>query len=321
MISRLLCVAPLPTAVAESATAQFSAILSQDKEMSNELFWTALHETPTLEAILTSARIKFDRTRIADLPPNIKILATCCVGTDHIDLDAARARKLIVTNTPDVLTNSTADLTFMLLLCAARRAREYVQIMDDGWRQRFSLADMLGLELNGKTLGIVGMGRIGRAVAQRARAFGMHVIYHNRHRLPSDLEQGAQFFPALRSMLPHCNFLSLNAPGGIETDCIIDSEALRLLPPGAILINTSRGQLIEENALIDALTSGHLAGAGLDVFRDEPAYDLRLRDLPNVFLTPHMGSATIETRNAMGMKCLENISLVLNGRDACDRVA
>ena len=320
MTPRLVCAAPLPPAVANRASAEFNAVLSQDNERAIGELVQALQDRPDAEAVLTSSRVKFDASAIAALPSQIKILATCSVGTEHIDLAAARTRGLIVTNTPDVLTNATADIAFMLLLCAARRAREYAQIMDRGWRQRFGLADMLGTEVSGGTLGIMGMGRIGRAVAQRARGFDMKVVYHNRTRLTPDLERGAVFYDDLSAMLPHCQFLSLNAPGGSGTDGVIDARMLNLLPPKAVIVNTARGQLIDENALIDALTSGRLGAAGMDVFRNEPEYDLRLKDLPNVFLTPHMGSATIETRDAMGFRCLDNIAAVLNGRAAPDQV-
>ncbi|MEQ1715675.1 MAG: NAD(P)-dependent oxidoreductase [Hyphomicrobium sp.] len=150
--------------------------------------------------------------------------------------------------------------------------------------------------------------------------FDMKVVYHNRNRLPPELEQGAVYYDSLNTMLPHCQVLSLNAPGGAGMDGIIDAQMLNLLPPGAVLVNTVRGQLIDENALIEALRSGRLGAAGLDVFRNEPEYDLRFNDLPNVFLLPHMGSATVKTRNAMGMRCLDNIAAVLNGRSAPDQV-
>lgn len=320
MEPRLICAAPLPPAVAERASAAFSAVLSQEREMPVPDLLAALRQQPSLEAVLISSRIKFDAATIAALPAQVKIVATCSVGTEHIDLAAAQARGLVVSNTPDVLTNATADLAFMLLLCAARRAREYMQIMDEGWRRRFGLGAMLGIEVGGGTLGIVGMGRIGQAVARRACGFGMQVIYHNRHRLPPEQEAGAVYYEDLRAMLPHCQFLSLHAPGGSGMDGMFGKELLGLLPPRAVLVNTSRGQLIDEDALIDALTTGHLAAAGLDVFRNEPEYDLRLQALPNVFLTPHMGSATVETRDAMGFRCLSNIEAVLNGRAAPDRL-
>jgi lactate dehydrogenase-like 2-hydroxyacid dehydrogenase len=209
----------------------------------------------------------------------------------------------------------------MLLLCASRRAREYQQIMDNGWRQSLGLPDMLGLDVSARTLGIVGMGRIGQAVARRARGFDMKVIYHNRSRLAPELEQGAIFHAQLSDMLPHCHFLSLHAPAQPGMAALMDGAMLAMLPPGAVLVNTARGQLVDEDALIDALASGRLAAAGLDVFRNEPEYDLRLQKLSNVFLTPHMGSATVDTRNAMGWRCLDNIAEVLDGGVAPDCVS
>ena len=320
MRSRLICAAPLPHAVAQRAVNEFGALLSQEREMSISELQQTLSDEPHMEAVITSSRIKFDRVAIASLPEQVRILATCSVGTDHIDLVAAKERGLIVTNTPDVLTNATADLAFMLLLCAARRAREYSKIMDDGWRKRFGLGDLLGLDVSGGTLGIFGMGRIGQAVAKRARGFDMKVIYHNRNRLPVELEQGAVFYKDLNDMLPQCQFLSLHAPGGNGSDRVINKDTIDLLPPGAVLVNTSRGQLLDDDACFEALVSGRLAAAGLDVFRNEPEFDLRFRELPNVFLTPHMGSATIDTRNAMGFRCLENIGAVLSNRVATDRL-
>jgi hydroxypyruvate reductase len=175
------------------------------------------------------------------------------------------------------------------------------------------------MEVGARTLGIVGMGRIGQAVARRARAFGMPVIYHNRNRLPAALENGATYFSSLKTMLPNAQVLSLNLPAaGLKP--IMDAGTIALLPPGAVLINTGRGALVDEDALIEALQSGHLAAAGLDVFRNEPAYDLRLRDLPNVFMTPHVGSATLETRTAMAMRALDNVYQALDGTRPRDLV-
>lgn len=320
MAPRLLCVAPIPTSVAQRAAFEFEAHLSQQRQLTTEETLECLRSRPEFEAVLTSSRVRFDAGVINVLPTSIKVLATCSVGTDHIDLIAAQARGLVVTNTPDVLTHATADLTFMLLLCASRRAREYQQMIDRGWRQSLGLADMLGTEVSGSTLGIVGMGRIGQAVAQRARGFGMNVLYHSRSRLQAELELGATYYETLHDMLPHCQFLSLHASGGSSNGSLINAETLHLLPSGAVLVNTARGQLIDEDALIDALKSGHQAAAGMDVFRSEPDYDLRLKELPNVFLTPHMGSATVQTRDAMGMRCLDNIASVLGGQHPQDQV-
>jgi lactate dehydrogenase-like 2-hydroxyacid dehydrogenase len=177
---------------------------------------------------------------------------------------------------------------------------------------------MLGWDMTGKTLGIIGMGRIGRAVAQRARGFNMPILYHNRTRLPVELEQGATYFAGLDDMLPHCQVLSLNLPGSGVT--LMTREKFALLPKGAVFVNSARGSIVDEDALLEALASGHIAAAGLDVFRNEPKFDQRFKDLPNAFLLPHIGTATIETRVAMAMRALDNIAAVLSGRPAPDEV-
>jgi lactate dehydrogenase-like 2-hydroxyacid dehydrogenase len=191
-------------------------------------------------------------------------------------------------------------------------------IMHDGWVVRNGYRDMLGWDMTGKTLGIVGMGRIGRAVAKRARGFDMPIVYHNRTRLPLDLEQGARYYASLDDMLPHCQVLSLNLPGSGVT--LMTREKFALLPKGAVFVNSARGSLVDEDALLEALASGHLAAAGLDVFRNEPKFDQRFKDLPNAFLLPHIGTATIETRTAMGMRALDNIAAVLSDKPAPDEV-
>jgi lactate dehydrogenase-like 2-hydroxyacid dehydrogenase len=259
-----------------------------------------------------------DAAAIAALPATVRAGATISVGYDHIDVIAARARGLMVTNTPGVLDECTADHAMMLLLTAARRGMEYDRIMRQGWRYRIGQGDLLGVRVTGKRLGILGMGRIGRAFAQRARGFDMKILYHGRTRLPPDLEQDAEYFPDFHAMLPHCHFLSIHAPGGAATNRMIDARALSLLPDGAVLVNVARGSLIDEDALYDALTTGKLFAAGLDVFRDEPDYDLRFAALDNVVLSPHVGSASKETRDAMGFRALDNIAAVLAGRPAID---
>jgi lactate dehydrogenase-like 2-hydroxyacid dehydrogenase len=186
--------------------------------------------------------------------------------------------------------------------------------MREGWRHGYGLGEMMGLRVWGKTLGILGLGRIGQAVAQRARGFGMKVIYSAPRRVASELEQGAEYYPDFRAMLPHCDILSIHAPGGDATAGIMNAETFALLPKGAVFVNASRGGLVDEDALIAALKSGHLFAAGLDVFRNEPEFDLRFTALRNVFLVPHMGSATVETRNAMGFRALDNIAAVLAGK-------
>ena len=317
MKPRLIVARKTPPAVADRVAREFDCPDPGGSDLDAE---AALHQLAahSAEALLFTSNIKLDAALIARLPASLRIAATCSVGHEHIDAAAARARGLVVTNTPDVLTECTADLAFMLLLAAARRAGEYSAIMREGWRQGFGLGEMLGTRVWGKTLGIVGMGRIGRAVAARARGFGMTVLYCNRNRLPADLELGAEFVADLGAMLPRCQFLSLHAPSAPETQSLMDAETLALLPRGAVFVNTTRGVLVDEEALLGALQSGHLGAAGLDVFRDEPAFDQRFAALPNVFLTPHMGSATVETRDAMGFRALDNIAAVLGGGPPID---
>lgn len=314
----LLVARRVPEAVAERARREFDAVLAET-DMDAEAAIRAAAECRA-EAILIGPRIRLDAARIAAIPGHVRIVATSSVGFDHIDTEAARARGLVVTNTPDVLTDCTADLAFMLILCACRRAAEYERIMRQGWRQSLGFPDMLGLRVSGRTLGIIGMGRIGRAVAQRARGFGMRILYSDRARLPPELEQDAEYFADWRAMLPHCQVLSLHLPGGPPNDGMMNRESFALLPPGAVFVNAARGSLVDEEALSEALRSGHLFAAGLDVFRREPDFDTRLADLPNVFLTPHVASATVETRNAMGFLALDNIAAVLAGRPAINPV-
>src|SRR5471032_1433289 len=311
MSARLLCATPLSPAIAERARVEFDAITSQDGQPTTADTIAALQADSNLQAVLISSRIRLDAAAIAALPAHVKLIAACSAGYDHVDTAAAAARGITVTNTPDVLDDATADMALLLMLGACRRAREYATIMEQGWRQRFGLNEMLGLDFSGKTLGIIGMGRIGQAVARRARGFGVKVIYHNRSRLAPELEQGAEYFDDVRAMLPHCQILSLHTPGERALDGYVDAEKLALLP---------RGPVVNEGDLIAALQSGQLAGAGLDVYRSEPEYDLRLRDQPNVFMMPHMGSATVETRDAMGNRALDNVAAVFAGRAPRDAV-
>jgi len=314
---RLLVARPVPDAVTDRARTEFDAILSDSRDMTPDDVIASLSEHRA-EALFLSSNLKLNAALIARLPASVRVAATCSVGFDHIDVPAAKARGLVVTNTPEVLTDCTADMAFMLLLCACRRATEYSGIMREGWRRSFGMRDMLGTQASGKTLGIVGFGRIGRAVAQRARGFNMRVLYTDMGRAPPELEHGAEFVPHLRDLLPRCQIVSLHAPGGGATDRLMNAETIALLPRGAVLVNAARGSLVDEDALVDALQSQHLFAAGLDVFRTEPDFDQRLSALPNVFLTPHMGSATLETRNAMGFRALDNIAAVTSGNPPID---
>src|SRR5690606_35661622 len=231
--------------------------------------------------IVFGGHLKLPAEAIARLPDSVRVLSTTSVGFDHIDVEAARKRGIVVTNAPSAITDCTADLTFMLLLCASRRAYEYSNLIRTGWKRPLGFDEMSGVRDSGKTLGIYGMGRIGRAVAQRARGFNMRVLYHDVQRLPEELEQGATYYETLEAMLPHCDVLTLHAPATPETTGIINAARLALLPRGAVFINAARGTLVNEDDLIDALTSGQLRAAGLDTFQREPDPDPRLVALPN----------------------------------------
>ncbi|MDH3228189.1 MAG: D-glycerate dehydrogenase [Alphaproteobacteria bacterium] len=273
------------------------------------------------DAILTCGTERFTADVIERLPGHVKILATFSVGYDHIDVAAAKSRGLVVTNTPDVLTDATADITMLCLLGAARQAQNAERVLRQGRWGRWAAMDMLGVEVTGKRLGIYGMGRIGQAVARRARGFDMEIHYSNRSRLPPEAEQGAIYYADPHKMLPHCDFLSTNCPGSVETRHFVNERRIELLPDGAIVVNTARGSVIDDDALIPALQSGKLAAAGLDVYAGEPDFDKRYLSLSNVFLLPHIGSATIETRNGMGFRALDNLDSWFAGREPRDRVA
>lgn len=258
---------------------------------------------------------------IARLPDSVRIIANFSVGYDHVDIAAAKARGIVVTNTPDVLSDATAEIAILLMLGAARRAGEGERLVRTAEWGDWSPSFMVGVGVTGKRLGIVGMGRVGRVVARRARGFDMTIHYHNRHRLTAAEEAGAIFHDSVEALLPHCDFLSLHCPATPETRGLLDARRIALLPDGAVVVNTARGALIDDDALVAALLSGKLAAAGLDVFNDEPAIDPRYRTLSNNFLLPHIGSATRETRDAMGFRALENLDAFLAGRPPRDRVA
>ncbi len=318
MKPRLVFAALMPTDVVERARRDFDAIIVEGaNDMTVPEVVEAAHRIQA-GGILFTNTLPLTAEALAQLPPSVRVGATSSVGYDHIDIAVAKARGIMITNTPGVLDECTADHAFMMLLNAARRAYEYDQIMRKGWRFRIGQGDLLGVRVTGKTLGILGMGRIGQAMAQRARGFDMKIVYHARNRLPPEREKGATYFADFHAMLPHCDFLSLHAPATPATDKIIDAKALSLLPKGAVLVNVSRGGLVDEDALYAALTNGHLFGAGLDVFRQEPDFDMRFAALDNVIMSPHVGSASRETRNAMGYRALDNIAAVLAGKGAID---
>ncbi len=272
------------------------------------------------EAILCCVTDRFPRGLLLRLNPKLRVLASVSVGTDHIDLAAARERGLRVTNTPDVVTEATADIALLLLLGAARRASEGEALVRSGAWTGWAPNQLLGRGFAGKRLGIVGMGRIGRALAHRVRPLGVEIHYCNRSRLEAHLEQGAHFHETLESLLRVSDFLSLHAPASADTKGMMNARTLALLPRGAVLVNSARGDLVDDEALVSALKSGHLFSAGLDVYTGEPALHPGYRTLPNVFLLPHLGTATLETRTAMGFRALDNVDAVLSGREPLDAV-
>jgi lactate dehydrogenase-like 2-hydroxyacid dehydrogenase len=272
------------------------------------------------DALLISPLDKLDAEFFRRVPASVKVIATFSVGHDHIDLRAAAARKIPIAHTPGVLTDATADLAMLLLLGASRRAYEAEQLLRTGAWAKTSSARLLGWQPTGKVLGILGMGRIGQAVALRARAFGMKIHYCNRSPLPQELAGDAVFHESPLDLLRLSQFLSLHAPHTPQTHHFLNAAAIALLPAGAIVINSARGGLVEDAALIAALKTGRLAAAGLDVFDGEPNLDPEYLRLQNTFLLPHIGSATLETNTAMGMLALDNIDAVLAGKPALSLV-
>ena len=317
----LLVTRRLPDAVEARAARDFEARLNpQDRALSGAEI-AALARECGANGILCTAGDRLDADAIAALPEGVRIVATFSVGTDHIDLNAAKGRGLIVTNTPEVLTDATADIALLLMLGAARRASEGERMIRTGAWTGWTPTQLLGTHLGGKRLGIVGMGRIGQAVARRARAFGMTIHYSNRRRLPPDQEAGAVYHADPEAMLAVCDVLSLHFPATPETTHWLNAERIERLPQGAIVVNTARGSVVDDGALIAALASGRLAAAGLDVFENEPNLHAGYRSLENCFLLPHLGSATVETRNAMGFKALDNLDAFYAGAEPPDRVA
>ena len=265
-------------------------------------------------AILCCPADRLDAATIMDLPDTVRVIATFSVGYDHIAVEAAAARGIIVCNTPGVLSVATAETVMLLILAAARRAGEGERLVRSGSWQGWAPTQLIGTEVSGKRLGIFGMGRIGREVARMARAFDMQVHYRDQARLPGDLEQGAIFHDTDKSFLAQCQVLSLNAPGGPSTRHWLNAERIALLPRGAVVVNAARGTLVDDDTLIAALQDGHIGYAGLDVYDGEPAVHPGYLKLENVVLLPHLGSATAETRNAMGFLALGGIDAVLAGR-------
>ncbi len=266
-------------------------------------------------AVLCCPAERLDAATIQALPDSVRVIGTFSVGFDHVDLAAARKRGIAVVNTPDVLSAATAECAMLLILAAARRAGEGERLVRSGQWTGWAPTQLLGTGVAGRRLGIFGLGRIGRELVPMAIGFGMTVHYRDQVRLPPDLEQGAIFHDDDDSFLPVCDVLSLHAPGGEGTRHWLSAERIGRLPPGAVVVNAARGTLIDDQALIAALQSGQIAAAGLDVYNNEPRVAAGLLALENVVLLPHLGSATVETRDAMGNLVLDGIDAVLAGRE------
>jgi lactate dehydrogenase-like 2-hydroxyacid dehydrogenase len=256
----------------------------------------------------------FDAPLIAALPASVKVIATFSVGYDHVDVAAAHARGIAVVNTPDVLSVATAECAMLLILAAARRAGEGERMIRAGGWHGWAPTQLMGTLVSGRRLGIFGLGRIGRELARMARGFEMEIHYHDVARLPAELEAGAVFHPTDFTFLPVCDVLSLHAPGGAGTRHWLNTTRIAAMRRGAVVANAARGTLVDDAALIAALRSGHIAAAGLDVYDGEPAVNPGYLGLENVVLLPHLGSATTETRDAMGHLVMDGIDAVLVGR-------
>jgi len=317
--TNLLITRKLPIAVEARAQRDYHARLNlTDEPYGKEELVRAAQGSA---AILCTTTDRFDAATINRLPDSVRMLATFSVGFEHLDLAAARARGIVVTNTPDVLTDATADVALLLILGAARRASEGEQLIrNDAWAG-WAPTHLLGVHVGGKRLGILGMGRIGRAVAARARAFGMVVHYHNRQRLSPQDEAGATFHADAEDLLAVADVLSIHFPLMPETRYFLDARRIELLPRSAIVVNTARGAAIRDADLIAALKSGRIAAAGLDVYDGEPRLHPDYRTLSNTFLLPHLGSATRETREAMGFRALDNLDAFFSGGAPKDRIA
>jgi lactate dehydrogenase-like 2-hydroxyacid dehydrogenase len=307
----------LPTSIEALAARDFSARLTPSDVAIPDL----LRGATGADAILCCPGDVMDAALIAALPDTVKVIGTFSVGYDHIDLDAVRSRGIKVCNTPDVLSVATAECAMLLILAAARRAGEGERMVRSGAWQGWAPTQLLGTQVSGRRLGIFGMGRIGRELARMARGFDMEVHYRDMARLPRNLEQGAVFHDNDDSFLPLCEVLSLNAPGSEGTRHWLNNDRIAKLPKGAVVVNAARGSLVDDPALIAALRLGHVAAAGLDVYNNEPHFDPGYLSLENVVLLPHLGSATTETRDAMGRVVLSGIAAVLAGQTPTNLVA
>jgi len=319
--AKILLTRAWPKAVeAELASRYDVATNPTDAPMSPAALAQAMREH---DAVCPTVTDKIDADVLA-AAERAKILGNFGVGFEHIDLEAARAKGVLVTNTPDVLTDATADIALLLMLAAARRAGEGERMVRANRWKGWAPTQLMGVQVTGKTLGLVGYGRIAQATAKRAHhGFGMRILYHDPVRAPADVEAetAATHCATLGELLAEADFVSLHCPGGPETHHLIGRDALARMKPTAVLVNTARGPVVEQQALAEALKAGGIAAAGLDVYEGEPAVPDALKALENVVLLPHLGSATIETREAMGMRVVANLDAFFAGDPPPDRVA
>lgn len=274
------------------------------------------------DAILCCHTERFTADVIKRLPANVKAIANFSVGVDHCDLQAAREKSIIITNTPDVLSDATAEIAILCMLGAARRGSEGLKMVSNNQWHDWNPTFMLGKQVTGKRFGVIGMGRVGQVTAKRAKGFDMEIHYHNRRRLDTCTEKGAIFHESLEGLLAVSDVLSIHCPATPQSTGLLNAEKIGMLPDGAIVVNTARGAVVDDVDLIAALKSGKLWAAGLDVFNGEPSHiNPQYRELENVFLLPHLGSATVETRDAMGFRAIDNLDAIFAGREPADRVA
>jgi lactate dehydrogenase-like 2-hydroxyacid dehydrogenase len=310
----------LPDAVEQKLAENFDVILNPDDSLYSTEELLALAEEA--DAIMPCHTEKFPAETIARLPARVKAIANFSVGVDHVDLEAAKSRQIIVTNTPDVLSDATAEIAMLLMLGAARRASEGDRLVRSQQWKDWSPAFMVGRQITGKRLGILGLGRVGQVVARRARGFDMTIHYHNRKQLDSTQAAGAVYHASVEALLSEIDVLSIHCPASEQTTGLLNKSRIAAMHGDAIVVNTSRGGVVDDEALVDALQSGVIAAAGLDVYNGEPAaIHPGYRQLDNVFLLPHIGSATTQTRNAMGYRAIDNLVAIFSGKEPGDRVA
>jgi glyoxylate reductase len=310
----------LPDVIETRLMELFEARLNRDDKPMGQA--DLIEAVKTADVLVPTVTDRIDKSVIAHAGPNLKLIANFGTGVDHIDIATARQRGITVTNTPGVLTEDTADMTMALILAVARRLTEGERLLREGKWEGWGPTFMLGHRIWGKRLGIVGMGRIGSALARRARGFGLSIHYHNRRRAHAELEGEleATYWESLDQMLAHVDIVSTNCPHTPATYHLLSARRLKLLRAHAFIVNTSRGEVIDENALARMLANREIAGAGLDVFEHEPAINPKLLELQNVVAIPHMGSATIEGRIDMGEKVIINIKTFIDGHTPPDRV-